>query len=142
VNEDGSFTVNSVLPAQWRFRIYGAPVFVKSVWLGSKEQIGRTFDLSSGPVDTLKIVLSANTATILGTAPPGWTVACRNLADKLTFRESRSQRVEPSGQFRIEGLAPGRYRVAVGESLEAIAEDGGREITVQEGETATVDLRN
>jgi hypothetical protein len=88
--------------------------------------------------DTLKIVLSANIATIRGTAPPGTTVAYRNLDEKLLSGQSRL--VDQSGQFRIEGLAPGRYRVAAGESSEAIPENGGREITVQEGETATVDL--
>jgi hypothetical protein len=142
VKQDGSFTVNSVIPAQWRFQVYGATVFVKSVWLGTKELSGPLFDLSSGPIDTLKIVLSANTATIVGTAPPGSTVACRNLDDDLSFRESASQKVEQSRQFRIEGLAPGKYRVAAGESLEAIREDSGREITVREGETASVDLSN
>jgi len=69
-------------------------------------------------------------------------VAWRNLDDQNSFREFRSVRVEQSGQFRIDGLAPGRYRVAAGGSLEAIPEGGGREITVEEGETATVDLNN
>ena len=53
--------------------------------------------------------------------------------------------MDQSGQYRIEGLAPGKYRVAavaVGESSDALPKDSGREITVQEGETATVDLGN
>jgi hypothetical protein len=50
--------------------------------------------------------------------------------------------VDQSGQFRIEGLAPGRYRVAAGESFDTIPVDSGREITVQEGQTATVDLHS
>jgi hypothetical protein len=138
VQPDGSFTVKSVIPVEWRLYISGASVFVKSVWLGTKESSGPTLDLSSWSPDTLKIVLSANTASIRGTAPPGSTVAYRDLDDKLGFR--LSVQVEQDGQFRIEGLAPGRYRLAAGESYDAIPEDGGREVTVQEGETATVDL--
>jgi hypothetical protein len=138
VKQDGSFTLNSLLPIPWRIYVYGSSVFVKSVWLGTKEASGHTLDLSNGLPDTLKIVLSANTATIRGTAPPGTTVAYRNLDDKLLSGQSRL--VDQSGQFRIEGLAPGRYRVSAGEATEAIPENGGREITVQEGETATVDL--
>jgi hypothetical protein len=138
VKPDGSFTVKSVIPLQWRIYIGGASVFVKSVWLGTKESSGPTLDLSSGSPDTLKIVLSANTASIRGTAPPGTFVTYRDIDDKLSFR--LSLQVEQDGQFRIEGLAPGRYRLAAGESYDAIPEDGGREITVQEGETATVDL--
>jgi hypothetical protein len=138
VKQDGSFTLNSLPPIPWRIYVNGSSVFIRSVWLGTKEVSGRTLDLSNGLPDTLKIVLSANIATIRGTAPPGTTVAYRNLDEKLLSGQSRL--VDQSGQFRIEGLAPGRYRVAAGESSEAIPENGGREITVQEGETATVDL--
>jgi hypothetical protein len=138
VKQDGSITINSLLPIPWRIYVYGGPVFIKSVWLGTKESSGPTLDLSNGLPDTLKIVLSANTATIRGTAPPGTTVVYRNLDEKLLLGPPRL--VDQSGQFRIEGLAPGRYRVAAGESSEDIPENGGREITVQEGETATVDL--
>jgi Carboxypeptidase regulatory-like domain len=138
VKQDGSFTLNSVIPVEWRLYISGAPVFVKSVWLGTKVSSGPTLDLSSGSPDTLKIVLSANTASIRGTAPPGTTVAYRDLDNKLGFR--LSVQVEQDGHFRIERRAPGRYRLAAGESFDAIPEDGGREITVQEGETVSVDL--
>jgi hypothetical protein len=81
-----------------------------------------------------------NTASIRGTAPPGRTVACRNLDDMRLSGQSRV--VDQSGQFRIEGLAPGRYRVAAAESFDAGPLESGREIAVQEGETATVNLRN
>jgi uncharacterized protein (DUF2141 family) len=138
VKQDGSFTLNNLLPIPWHIYVYGDSVFIKSVWLGTKEFSGPTLDLSNGLPDTLKIVLSANTATIRGTAQPGATVAYRNLDEKVLSGQSRL--VDQSGQFRIEGLAPGRYRVAAGESYEVIPENGGREITVQEGETATVDL--
>jgi hypothetical protein len=74
--------------------------------------------LSSGSPDPLKIVLSANTASIRGTAPPGTPVGYRDLDDKLSFR--LSVQVEQDEQFRIEGLAPGRYRVAAGESPDAL----------------------
>jgi hypothetical protein len=132
VKPDGSFAISAVIPMRLRVYTHGAYVFIKSVWLGSKELIGNTLDLSSGSADTLKIELSANTASIRGTAPPGTAVTFRNLDDKLL---SGSRPVAQSGQFRIEGLAPGRYRVAAGE-------DGGSEIAVQEGETATLDLTN
>jgi hypothetical protein len=149
VKQDGSFTINSVPPVQWRLYANAfhmgisdprAAIFVKSVWQGSKELSGHTIDLSSGSGDTLKIVVSANTASIRGTAPPGMIVACRNLDDEVL--SGQSPPVEQSGEFQIHGLAPGRYRVAAGESSEAIPKDEGREITLQEGETATVDLTN
>jgi uncharacterized protein (DUF2141 family) len=141
VQPDGSFTLQSVIPVQSRLYAFGGSIFIKSVRLGNKELSGRSIDLSSGSPDTLKIVLSSNTASIHGTAPPGTYIACRNLDEEVFGRESPP--VDQSGQYRIEGLAPGRYRVAAvpeGESSDAIPKDSGREITVQEGETATVDL--
>jgi uncharacterized protein (DUF2141 family) len=143
VQPEGSFTLKSVIPAQSRLYAFGGSFFIKSVRLGNKESSERMIDLSSGSPDTLKIVLSANTATIRGTAPPGTYVACRNLDEEDLTRES--QAVEQSGQYRIEGLAPGKYRVAAvaeGESPNALPKDSGREITVQEGETVTVNLVN
>jgi uncharacterized protein (DUF2141 family) len=140
VKQDGSFTISSVIPTEWHLYTHGASVFVKSIWLGGKELSGRTLDLSSGSADTLKIVLSANTASIRGTAPPGTHVACRSLDDQRLIGQSRTKE---SGQFRIEGLAPGTYRVAVvaeGESYDTIPENSWREITLQGGQTATVDL--
>lgn len=136
VNQDGSFTVNSLVPVPWHVRVYGASVFIKSVLFGTKHLSARTLDLSNGSPDALKIVLSANTATIHGTAGPGTTVAYRNVDDPFLSGESR---VDQSGRFKIERLAPGQYRVAAGE-LSDVPKDGGIEITVQEGETATVDL--
>ncbi len=137
VNQDGNFTLNSLAPVPWRVDVYGAGVFIKSVWLGAKATKGRTLDLSSGAPDALKIVLSANTATIHGTASPGITVAYRNVDDP--FLSGRSRPADQSGQFKIEGLTPGKYRLAAGE-LSDVPKDGGTEITIQEGETATVDL--
>ena len=140
VKQDGSFTISSVLPAEWHLSVHGASVFIKSAWLDGKELNARTFDLSSGSADALKIVLSANTASIRGTAPPGMSVAYRNLDDQ---RLSGRSQTKESGEFRIQGLAPGTYRVALvaqGESPDASPENSGREITLQEGETATMDL--
>jgi uncharacterized protein (DUF2141 family) len=137
VKEDGSFAVSGLVPLPWRINVYGAPVFLKSVWVGAKEFSGDRLDLSNGLPDTLKIVVSQNTATIHGTAPAGTTVAYRNVDDRFFSWQSRM--VDQSGQFQIEGLAPGRYRVAVG-NVSDVPKDGGTEVTVQEGEIATVDL--
>ena len=138
VKQDGSFTLNSLVPVLWRIYVDGPSVFAKSVWFGTKELKGRTLDLSNGLPGALKIVLSANTATIRGTAPPGTTVAYRN--EDAPFLSGQPRLVDQSGRFQIVGLAPGRYRVAAAESPAAIPKDGGTEITIQEGETATVDL--
>jgi hypothetical protein len=138
VRQDGSFVLHSVLPVRWRLYVNGAPVFVKSVWLDDKVSSGYKFDLSSGPARTMKIVLSPNTGSIRGTAPGGMTVVYRDSDDRLTFREVKANK---NGQFQITGLAPGRYRVAAGESQETIHDTDGEDITIREGETVTVALK-
>lgn len=128
VKEDGTFALTAI-PGRWRFRVVNPTAFVKSAWLGSSDATGGALDLTSGAADTLRIVLSGNTATIRGTAPPGGIVAA--YADPVEPNQPRGLVIaDENGQFRIEGLAPGSYRL------------NEREITVQEGETATVDLRN
>lgn len=141
VNEVGSFSIESVLPVRWRIYVNGAPVFVKSVWLGSREFSGPALDLSSVSADALKIVLSANTATIRGTTAPGAIVVRRDLDNRLPFRSYPSVTADANGQFHIEGLAPGRYQVAADASRKVIREDSGEEIVVQEGEIKTIKLK-
>lgn len=103
VQQIGSFTLYSVIPMQWRLYANGPSVFIKSVWLGTNKLSGLTLDLSSGLTDTLKIVLSANTAAIRGIAPPGTTVAYRDLDDKIQFRQPQSVQVDPNGRFELRG---------------------------------------
>ncbi len=127
VKDDGTFTL-TLIPARWRFRVANPTAFVRSAWLGSRDATEGGLDLTSGAADTLRIVVSGNTAAILGTAPPGSIVAL-NVDRGLVVADE-------NGQFRFEGLAPGRYRVMIS------AGNGEQQVSVQEGETATVNLEN
>jgi hypothetical protein len=41
----------------------------------------------------------------------------------------------------LPGLAPGKYRIAVGDTGASMPEEGGQEVTLGEGETAMIDLK-
>lgn len=138
VKEDGSFVIESVIPGYWRLIVSG-PAFVRSVLVAGREVNDNLLDLSSGA--PLRIRLSANTATIRGSAPPGLTVGAYKIDDSHPSIAPQFVSTDGAGQFQLAGLAPGRYRVAAGETRIAIPDDAGVEVAVGEGETATVDLK-
>ena len=49
--------------------------------------------------------------------------------------------VDSSGQFMMQGLTPGKYRIAVGDNGTPMPEEGGQEVTLGEGETVIVDIK-
>ncbi len=141
VNEDGSFTLKSVLPGEWRIRLMAQSAFVKSVRLGSDDVTNRPLDLTSGSAAPLQIVVSTNTATIRGTAPAGQMVFSARLDDDDMQQAWRIAPVDSNGQFTLQGLPPGKYRIGVKDSEAPMPEEGGQEVTVGEGETTTMDLK-
>jgi hypothetical protein len=137
VNPDGTFTIKSVIPAQWHIGFSSDSVYVKSVWLGTREVPRGLVDLTlnaTGAPDKLRILVSAKTATIRGTAPPEADITWSALDGPVPSRNIA--RADASGQFTIRGLGPGKYRLAI-----LPDEEGGSEITVNEGETASIALK-
>ncbi len=53
----------------------------------------------------------------------------------------RMSPIDPAGRFTFPQLPPGKYRVGVVDPGAPVPEDGGQEITVKEGETVTVDVK-
>jgi len=140
IKDDGTFMIPSILPGVWRLRVNSPNGFLKSAWLGTTEVTNLPIDLSAGLAGPLKVVIGTNTATIRGTGPPGQSVFVQTIED-LIFANYRSAPVDQSGQFKLEGLAPGTYRIGATESDGPMPEEGGQEITVHEGETLTVDVK-
>ena len=140
INDDGTFTIKSVLPGEWRIRLLAPEAFLKSAWLGGDDVTNRTLDLSSGVAPPLRIVVSTNTATIKGTAPSAQAVFAVPVSEDEMTPGWHTAAVDASGQFTVTGLAPGKYRVVAGD-IGPIPENGGQEVTVGEGETATVEVK-
>ena len=142
VNNDGTFTLKGVLPGIWRLQANGPMSFIKSAWLGSTDVTNAPIDLSAGAAGTLRIVVSTNTATIRGSAPPGQQIFAQRIDDDSPFRGGgRGTQADQNGQYTFSGLAPGKYRVLVMDSFGPMPDEGGQEITVHEGETLMADLK-
>ncbi len=138
VKEDGSFAFSPVFLGRWRIRLNG-PAWLKSVWTRGIEAETGAFDLSPGTT-TLKLIASTKMSTIIGVAPPGMTVGAYRQDDGPSSIRPRFASVAPNGQFQIDSLPPGRYRVAVAETRIAIPPNAGKEVSVEEGGTVAVDL--
>jgi hypothetical protein len=136
-SDDGTFTMKGVLPAPWRLQVNAPFGFLKAAWLGSTEVTNAPLDLSGGAVGPLKILVSTNTATIRGSAPAGQNVMAQLVDETLPFQGSRGTQADQNGQYKFEGLAPGKYRLAIGGQ----ADESGQEVTVREGETVTADMK-
>ena len=142
VNEDGTFTLKAVMPAPWRLQVNGPFVFLKAAWLGSIDVTNAPVDLSAGAAGALRIVVSTNTATIRGSAPAGQTIFAQRVDEDAPFRSNRGTGVDQSGQYKFEGLAPGKYRLVIQDSGGPVPDEGGQEVSVREGETVMVDLKS
>jgi hypothetical protein len=133
---DGTFLIKSVLPSTWRLNVYG-PAFVKGMWMNGQELKDRVLDTSSG-AGPLRVVVSTKTATLRGTGTPGQMVQAIPVGDAdggMMFR--RGAVVGAQGEFTMPGLAPGRYRLSLGEA----DDPDGQQVVVAEGETAAVTLK-
>jgi hypothetical protein len=135
VMDDGSFTIQGMLPGLYQVNSGGPGLFVKSVTWAGTEISGGIVDASGGGSGPLVVVLSTKTATIKGSGPPN-----RPLEAIVVFAGNRSSyagQTDRQGNFTFTGLVPGTYRVRI----RGVGDDSsGEEVTVNEGETATITL--
>lgn len=142
LKEDGTFTIKSVPPGQWRIALSNQPVFVKTVWFGNEIVDDGYLDLTAGAVKPLQIVASSNYGAIEGTGPPGSWLLYARLDGTYRAPSTGAILVSGNGKFGLAGLTPGRYRLNVGDPHGPFPEEGSLEVAVSEGETATVELRS
>jgi uncharacterized protein (DUF2141 family) len=143
VASDGTFTIKSVLPGEWRIQLAAPSAFLKSAWFGTDDVTGKTIDLTSGSASPLRIIVSTNTGTIKGTAPAGQSVFVVPLENTGVERGyAPITGVDSNGQFAMPHLAPGKYCVAIASDIFALGvEQNCQEVTVGEGETVMVDVK-
>jgi len=126
---DGSFTLENVLPGE--YRVVGpdeAGLYLKSVLFGGKDVLNRTIqirDTDSAP-SRIEIILSPNVGRIDGIVlddrsqplPGIQAVLVPDLNRERTelFKTASTDR---SGRFTLQGVTPGEYKAFAWEALEA-----------------------
>jgi hypothetical protein len=98
-------------------------------------------DLSSGARGDLRIVVSTDFAAIQGTAP-AFAVVTASAEDSRGFIIYEVNALaDQNGQFQLEGLVPGKYRLGLRDQLAGDGGSSGQEVTLQEGQTLVVELK-
>jgi len=143
VKDDGTFTIKSVMPGPVRVRVDVPNAFLKSARMGTEDVTEKPIDLSSGAADALKLIVSTNTATVQGSAPAGQLVYAERLEEIQSpfYRNTRGTLSDVTGHYKLDNLAPGKYRFVVSEMGGPIPDEGGQEVTIQEGDSITLDLK-
>ena len=135
VKDDGTFVIKSVPLGHWKLRLISQQAYLKSAWLGSTDITQTAFDVTTAS-EALRIAAGTNMGTLTGTAPAGELVYAAS-----DDRMQHQVQADPTGRFTLPQLPPGKYRVGVADPLSPAPDEGGQEITIHEGETVTVDLK-
>lgn len=119
--DDGSFTVENVGTEKYRVNVYGLPpgLWLKSVRAGEQEVLESGLDCTASAPGALQIVLGAGTGTVTGLVQdeqqkpvPGAVVTLRpEPFQEERYDLTRTTTTDQNGQFKLEGLAPGEYKV-------------------------------
>jgi hypothetical protein len=152
VDENGRFAITGLEPAPYRVSIGrpSGPMFVKSVRFSGREVSNEVIDLASARTVSLEIVISDRVSKLDGTVtdthgPVGAGIFV--IAMSKTRGDMRTVMTDDSGRFSFSALPPGDFLVAaidtgnrsVRPAPEVLSKQG-REVTVAEGASASVDL--
>ncbi len=135
VKEDGTFVLKFVPAGQWKLSLFGPRVYLKSAWLGNTDITHTAFEMTAG-AEALRIVVGTNLGAISGTAPAGEMFFAVSEDGMRTMVQ-----VDQTGRFTLPEVPPGKYRVGVADPGLPVLDEGSQEVTVREGETATVDVK-
>jgi hypothetical protein len=161
VGPDGAFLVSGMPPGRFRLRaLTGLPpdLYVADVRRDGQSVFDSGFEVGSNASDPIEILVSAGSATVEGAVLAGptkpLTRATVALIPEDQRRENRafylSAKTDAAGRFKIQGVAPGSYKLFAWESVTPNAfldasfvapfEERGRVIQIGPGETITADL--
>ena len=109
--------------------------------LAADDHQARNADALAGAGGALRIIVSTNTATIHGSAPVGEQIFALRIDQDTPFPWTSGAQADQNGQYTFAALPPGKYRLALMGAGGPIPDEGGQEVTVQEGETVMVELK-
>jgi hypothetical protein len=157
---DGTFTVDNVLPGEYRVQVGGlqSDFYIKEVRFGGQDALNQRLRLSASAQGILDVVVSTRVSRIQGTitdetSRPVPNVQALLVPDQYRDRPDlfRNVTTDSSGRFLMEGVAPGNYKVFAWEAMEQFAyydpdflkryEQSGQPVKVSESSSQTVQVR-
>jgi protocatechuate 3,4-dioxygenase beta subunit len=125
IQSDGSFTLADIAPGTYDVNVFGKPggTWVKSIRIGSSEMSKGGIDINASTAEApLQITLSRTVGQIAGVVetgrgkPAGGSTV--TLFNEPPGRESMSSGVGENGEFTLQQVPPGTYRLYAWEDLE------------------------
>jgi hypothetical protein len=126
--EDGSFTLENAGPEKYRVLAMGLPqgTYLKSIRAGDRDALDGGVDLSAGAPGPVQITLGLGPGSVTGTVQgPNQKPASGSMVTLLPdpIKEERGDLLrvattDQNGQFTLQGLAPGEYKLFAWEDIE------------------------
>ena len=156
----GSFVLRDVFDGTYRLRVIGQSKdgYVKSVRYGSSESLDSGFTVFRGTQSSLEVTISSRGARIQGAVMDKdnlpvtgvWVVLVPDEAHRDQSRLFQKAAPDQFGHYLLRGIAPGDYKVFSWDEVEDGAwedpdflrtfEDRGQKVSVEEGDTKTLDI--
>jgi len=154
---DGTFRIDGLWPGEYVLVITGLPsgFYIKEARLGDLDLLNSRLRYTGSETNTMNIVISPNTGMVEGNVSDAQgnpvagarvvLIPDRNRERTELFRPVAS---DPSGHFRITGVAPGDYKLAAWDLIEPFAffdpdllkqaDDQGKAVRVSESSKQTI----
>jgi hypothetical protein len=127
-NEDGTFVLENVGPERYHVNVFGLPanLWMKSIRAGDQDATDSGMDASSGSPGVLEVTLGIGTGQIRGTVQDAKNQPVAGSMVTLVpnpIKESRNDlfritTTDQNGQFTMQGIAPGEYRLFAWEDVD------------------------
>lgn len=126
--EDGSFAFENVAPDKYRLMVMGIPqgTYLKSIRVGGQDALDNGFELSAGAPVNVQVTLGVGAGQITGTVQdakqqPASGTTVTLLPDPMKEERNdlfRMGSTNQNGQFTLQNIAPGEYKVYAWEDVE------------------------
>lgn len=156
---DGTFRIDGVWPGEYVLVINGLPsgFYIKEARLGDLDLLNSRLRYTGSESNSMTIVISPNTGVVEGNVSDAQgkplagarvvLIPERNRERTELFRPVAS---DPSGHFRITGVAPGDYKLTAWDVIEPFAffdpdllkqsDDNGKAVRVAESSKQSIDV--
>lgn len=128
VKDDGAFVLENASPEKYRIWVMGLPpgTWQKSVRIGEQDPTDGLLDLTAGAPGTLEVRLGTGIGRVSGTVQDTDQKPVQGAVVSLVPEPLREERTDllrvatsdQSGQFNLQNLPPGEYRIYAWEEIE------------------------
>jgi hypothetical protein len=119
--KDGKFQIANLVPGRYRVRVGDLPpdFYIKSIQSGNQDLLGTEWNLIPGAPETLRVVISNKAGEVEGKTDATTVVFIpEDQRMRATGTFHRVAQANLDGKYKIQGLAPGTYKVYAFKDIE------------------------